>query len=417
MRIGLPICCRNSRGHCIPALCSPARAAVRMGQLPITLLPISLLSVLLVAGCTPQPQTVSPPAKLAQPAQIVAQGLILPAGGIVQLSAAPGDVVASLCVEVGQPVSAGQVLIEMRSGSQIAAELRTLGKRREEAARQRDLAIAAAQQQMSAAELQLERLQAQQAQLTTQADLLKLAEQQVQSAERVLQQLQTISSNPATRDFIGQLEVDRQRSAVGEAQLNYRQQLATQQQSAEELRWATRSAEQQQTAAREQLSAATASQALEIIDLEVEALQQRAATAQITAPTDGVVLAINASVGESSVPLPLIEMANLQQLVCEVEVNELDAAAVRPGQTATIRSRALGEQTLAGKVTRKFKLVGRPQLRSPDPLARVDYRTVIALVELDSASVALAKDWLQLQVEVSIDGAAATTPPPAIPAP
>lgn len=368
-------------------------------------------------GCTPQPHNVPPPATLAQPAQVVAQGVILPAGGIVQLSAAPGDVVASLCVEVGQPVSAGHVLLEMRSGSQVAAELRTLGKRREEAARQRDLAIAAAQQQMSAAELQLQRLQAQRTQLSTQADLLKLAAQQVESAERVLQQLQTISSNPATRDFIGQLEVDRQRIAVGEAQLNYRQQLATQQQSEEELRWAVRSAEQQQTAAREQLSAATASQALEIIDLELEALQLRAAAAKITAPTDGVVLAINASVGESSVPLPLIEMANLQQLVCEVEVNELDAAAVHPGQPATIRSRALGEQTLSGKVTRKFKLVGRPQLRSPDPLARVDYRTVIALVELDTAAVALAKDWLQLQVEVTIDAASPTLPTAAISAP
>jgi hypothetical protein len=96
-------------------------------------------------------------------------------------------------------------------------------------------------------------------------------------------------------------------------------------------------------------------------------------------------------------------MTNLEKLVCEAEINEMDAALVQPGQSATISSRAFGEQTLKGTVQHKYRLVGRPQLKPLDPLARVDFRTVTATIVLDEQSVAMAREWLQLQVEITID--------------
>ena len=79
----------------------------------------------------------------------------------------------------------------------------------------------------------------------------------------------------------------------------------------------------------------------------------------------------------------------------------MDAALVQAGQSAIIRSKAF-PQPLAGKVLRKSPLVGRPQLRPLDPLARVDYRAVTALIQLDRESTETARQWLQLQVEVEI---------------
>ena len=87
----------------------------------------------------------------------------------------------------------------------------------------------------------------------------------------------------------------------------------------------------------------------------------------------------------------------------------MDAARVQVGDAATVTSRAFGEASLQGRVSEKFVLVGRPQLKPLNPLARVDYRSVTANVELDAASVARARDWLQLQVEVVIDVQASPT--------
>ncbi|HAC89385.1 MAG TPA: hemolysin D, partial [Planctomycetaceae bacterium] len=107
-----------------------------------------------------------------------------------------------------------------------------------------------------------------------------------------------------------------------------------------------------------------------------------------------------------AVQTPLVELANIEHLVCEVEVNVEDAGRVQVGQRANIRSRAF-EKPLTGVVTDKNRLVGRPRLRSLDPFAAVDYRTVSAIVALDDP--VQAKEWLQLQVEVEIDPAGTTT--------
>src|SRR5690606_27460286 len=162
------------------------------------------------------------------------------------------------------------------------------------------------------------------------------------------------------------------------AQLNYRRQAEAQQQSQDELTWGLQAAEQQQRSASELLAAAESSQAIEIVDLEIAALVEQTASTRLVAPTAGTILAINVAPGEATLAGPLIEMADLSSLVCEIEINAMDAPVVQPGQSATMTSRALGEQTLQGTVTKKFSLIGRPQLRSLDPLAKADYRTVTA---------------------------------------
>lgn len=361
---------------------------------------------LLIGGLGCQPAATLPPPPLAgslRQETVIAQGLLLPASGIIQLSAAPGDVVAKRLVEVGQQVDRGQPLLEMRSQAVNLAQLQTLRKRRQEAQRQQQLAVDTAQRQLAAAELRMQHLQAQQADLQRQAELLKVAQQQVVAAQAVLERLEAIADNAATSQYVGQLEIERQRISVAQAELEYQQQQAAQRRSEADVQWALRAAEAEREAAQEALTAARNSQALEILDLEIEAAVAQDAATRITAPSDGVVLAIHATAGEASLPQPLIELADLDSLVVEVEINALDAGLVQVGQTATITAPALGEQRLQGRVSRKFPLVGRPQLRAPDPLARVDYRSVTALVDLEPAATQIARDWLQLQVEVAID--------------
>lgn len=351
--------------------------------------------------------------RFSQRDTVIAQGQILPAEGFIQLSATPGDVVESILVSVGQAVDKDQPLIEMRSEQVSQARLATLRLRREEAIRDRKTAIEQAQLRVAAAELKLEQSDAQGASLESKKNLLDLARQQVEAARGVLSRLESIAGNAATAEFVGQLEIERQRIAVNEAELQYRTQLQSHQQATDDLQWALKATQSEKGAADRLLAAAEASQALEILDLEIESLEKQLQASRIVAPIAGVILAINASEGEASVQLPLVEMANLDQLVCEVEINEMDAALVQVGQPARIASRAFGDQKLSGTVTQKFKLVGRPQLRPLDPLARVDYRTITATIALDEPSVAVASDWLQLHVEAEIDtsgGASAESP-------
>lgn len=385
---------------------------------PLALCIILLCTILMSGGCNEPTGSSASPANSGPtaPARIFAQGQILPAGGIIKLSATPGDVVSHIEVAVGDPVQAGQVLMEMQSLQVANAQLKTLQKRREDAARQRDQAIATARQQLSASELKLEQLKSKQAAARRTAELLELAKQQVEASKQVFQKLLSISANQATKEFVGELEVDRQRIQVAQAELDYARQAETQKQTDEELSWGLQAVEQERQASSEQLSAAENSQSLEILDLEIAAAVEQSATTRLVAPVDGVILAINVNPGESSLPGPQIEMANLSALVCEIEVNEMDAPAIAIGQAVTITSRALRGETLKGQVSKKFKLVGRPQLRSLNPLARADYRMVTAIVDLDSRSSEMAKNWVQLQVEAEIQTSTSTSTSPAAPA-
>lgn len=359
-----------------------------------------------LTGCSAQEDTTSAgrvPPPLTK-TTVVAQGQILPAGGIVKLAAAPGDVVDSIAdgVKVGGKVAKDQVLATMRSEEVTQLKLETLHRKKTEATREQAVALAAAQRQLATTQLKLNRIELQQRALQRKQEVLDLARLQVSAIEDVLKKLQAISANDVTSEFIGQLEIDRQRISLREAELNYRQQQQLQMQAQEDFEFAKQAALAEQQAAQAGVDALKASQTLEILDLEIRALQEQAKAAQIVAPHAGTVLAINASKGESSLPLPLIEMADLTALICEIEINEIDASRVQAGQQATLHSRAIGRE-LTGRVHQKFSLVGRPQLRPLDPMARADYRTVMAVVKLDADSIAIASEWLQLQVEVSID--------------
>jgi ABC exporter DevB family membrane fusion protein len=378
-------------------------------------LPQPALWLILVAscvGCRPTEENnlnVEPKVALAK-SRIVAQGQILPAAGIVQLSAAPGDVVQTVHVSVGQSVEKGERLLTMRSEDVTQAQLKTLLKRREAAVSELENTILQARQRVAAAELKIAQIDALKQSLVRKSNLLQLAEQQVRASEQILDKLKSISQDAMTSEFVGQLEIDRQRIAVGEAELSYRQQVEAQRQAVEDLDWSSKAADEEKLLADQMLAAVEASQAIEVLDLEIEALQEKARAAQIVAPVEGVVLAINASAGEASIQMPLVEMADIENLVCEVEVNDMDAAFVEPGQVASISSGAFGDQLITGRVSAKFNLVGRPQLRPLNPLARADYRTVTAIIELDDACVAAARDWLQLQVDVEIKTNSETAP-------
>jgi ABC exporter DevB family membrane fusion protein len=358
-----------------------------------------------VAGCNSSGKA-QPTTKAKVPAvkisKIVAQGQILPAGGLIRLAATPGDVVDQIDVAVGDSVKANQPLITMRSLKVHEARMHALHSRLEDARQQKENAIEQARLQLSATEINLERIAAQAKALDRQEAILKLAENQVAASESVFEQLSSIAKDPLTRDFVGTLQLQQQQMAVSEAELKYRQQVESFEQAKETAAFEEVAAQEERRAANMALQVAQSSLAVAAIESEMKALDLQQQSSTVVAPQAAVVVAINTRVGEAAAQFPLIELADETKTICEAEVAETDAARIAPGQLARIASPAL-PQELHGKVLRRGQLVGRPQLAVADPLAKADYRSVTVIIEIDPSDVSLASKWLQLQVRVEID--------------
>jgi HlyD family secretion protein len=88
-------------------------------------------------------------------------------------------------------------------------------------------------------------------------------------------------------------------------------------------------------------------------------------------------------------------------MVCVAEVFEADVGRIQIGDTAKLKSSAL-IRDLEGRVMRVDRVVGGSQLRSPNPMARTDFRSVGVWIELDSKDSLVAAERLQLQVDVLI---------------
>jgi hypothetical protein len=58
---------------------------------------------------------------------------------------------------------------------------------------------------------------------------------------------------------------------------------------------------------------------------------------------------------------------------------------------------------LTGTLQRIQPIIGVPQFRPSNPLAPVDFRVISVTIELDDASAKIASQFIQLQVDVTID--------------
>jgi HlyD family secretion protein len=382
----------------------PSRTKREMGADRLQWLLPALIGIF-IAGCDSRPPA---PAEsesrgledLALPSGVYAQGLIMPSGGLIKLFAKPGDILANLPVSTGQKVEQGQLLAVMQSESRIAAQRATLAERKANAEREHADAIRQAELLLASKRLNQQRARSQKAALFDREKLIQIGQQQLSAAENVLENLIAISSDQLTSDFVGSLEIQRQTVSVNEARMQLLEQESQYRRGIEEAELALEAAAREIDAAEDQLVRLREVNPGRIFDLQLESLETEFAQSVLNAPTDGVIVAINGTLGGSATQLPLIEMAGTQRFVCEAEVNVVDASRLSLGQTARLFSRAL-PKPLTGRVIEKGILVGRPRLRAPDPLAAADYRTLSVLVEIEESNI--AQEWIQLQVDVVFD--------------
>jgi ABC exporter DevB family membrane fusion protein len=208
--------------------------------------------------------------------------------------------------------------------------------------------------------------------------------------------------------MIGQSDIDVKEIELQRSELQLQSTVLTAEQAVESTEIAVRLAEQSRDAAKENSQLFNESKAIESLEKQIELLQIQLESTRIIAPSNSTVLAVMASVGETAGPTPVIDVANLSHMICIAEVHEADVRRLSIGDKAILSSAAL-PNIITGKVIRIDTMVGSPQMRLPNPMARSDFRAVPVRIDIDPEHQAVAAKLVQLQVDVTITPARATS--------
>lgn len=340
---------------------------------------------------------------------VSAQGRLLPASGIVQISTLPGDRIEEILVSVGQQVSEGQVLARMRSEKLRAAELSTARARLIETRKAAEAKKAEGLMSVETARNRLKQAESLRSQTAEQKSLIDDQASDSPTSQRValkkqLDMLVALRNDPLTRPMIGEMELDARRIELSKVEMSLRSSKLTAAQANEAAELAIEIAREGIAYAEKAVHLVKESFPTESLERQIELLELQVAQSPILAPSSGTILSLLSEGGEMSSGLPIMELANLEKMSCIAEVHEADVSQLAIGDLATIRSSAL-EHPLQGRIIRIDFLIGMPQMRSANPMARTDFRAVPIVIELDDEESLVAAHRVQLQVDVLIQTA------------
>ena len=107
----------------------------------------------------------------------------------------------------------------------------------------------------------------------------------------------------------------------------------------------------------------------------------------VRAPMTGVILRKRLQDGESVSPesqTGIVSIADTSALRVRVDLDEIDVAKIKEGQSAKITADAYGEQKFSAKVVKIGQILGRKNFRTERPTEKVDTKILEVLLELES---------------------------------
>ena len=124
---------------------------------------------------------------------------------------------------------------------------------------------------------------------------------------------------------------------------------------------------------------------LNVAQAEWRVAQAALEKTQIRAPSDGVVLRVDAKNGELAIPAagpPIMSMGDVSALRVRAEVNEQDLGRIRVGQAVLVRAGAFHGREFDGRVASIARVVGPSRINSGDPRKFSDVDVLEVLVDL-----------------------------------
>lgn len=122
--------------------------------------------------------------------------------------------------------------------------------------------------------------------------------------------------------------------------------------------------------------------------------QARVALERLTirAPVQGTILQVKYRVGEYYNPAaaggtsaePLVVLGDTRELCARIDVDERDVARVKPAAPGYVALSAFGDRHFPGKVVEIGRRMGRKNVRTDDPVERLDVKILEVVLELET---------------------------------
>ncbi|MBX3419663.1 MAG: efflux RND transporter periplasmic adaptor subunit [Pirellulaceae bacterium] len=350
----------------------------------------------------------SPNPQVAVP-KVVAQGRLLPRGGIVNVITPPGQRVARLLVQENDEVIAGETeLATLAILDTITAQAELASAQAEATEKELEQKLLTAETNLKLAKANTLGAELKLKQAETVVDLL-VPRRQLEQAQEQLNRLQQLSQDPLTGTFVSRSQIEEKELAIARANADLRSASEQQELAIAAAKLGLDSARQAEDAAAQavvmlkELRSST-----NTVALSRQLADNQVASTRVVAPVSGVVLKVFIKPGEAATTTPLLQIGDLSHFECIAEIVDQFAPRVAEGQRVKLTHAAL-PRPLGGTVRSVSRLVGNSTIPNPNPLAMVDRRTVDVRIELDDADQALAQKLVNLQVTVDIDISSSST--------
>jgi HlyD family secretion protein len=405
-------------------------------------------------GCNSRSSTPGSGAVQIRPREIYALGQLEPAGGIISISAIPGERLLALDPDVveNQHEPANGILGLLASYDLGKAQLGGLLKKFELAGKNRQHQIAVAEAQKKQAEASLAQAEAKLTELELQTTKLQALDVASRLASEEYAQLAALQADDS--DLVTEHQLKKRENAMDTALAEFR--IANDS-------YATTKEAADKTVTAAQANIDVANLTLKQLEqkFEEQGIKQEIAVAQETLKRSVLlspsvsphsvkdvlnvaaiadhqpkssedrgpltVLQVFLRPGEFVTQMPIMQLGDLSEMVCVAEVYEADVKDLHIGQAAVIRSPAFagkfadgidetnGHRTggMAGKIERIGNVIGSPGLANRNPLAPADRSVVevrVAIVDPEAIAEAARRVGLQVTVEFAMPESQADTP-------
>jgi HlyD family secretion protein len=394
----------------------------RPGQVNVGLILSLLLNAALAAGVAyliflAPPKTTpggnSPSGTPEQPAagEVSALGRIQPSGGLIAVFGPPGDRITKFDVTLGQRVDGNRTQLATLSGEdERELQVKALAAQIEEAQALK-AAILASQQ----AKLKDIDAEANQAKVAAEQDgnalaaKLRAVEAQRKRAVATKNRLEEVK---AATSRVSAQEVEEADALLAQADAEKDATVAQQEKLKAVVKEGEKSVEAKKATVDAETKRALAQVPLTTLEANLKAAEQKLKSGRLIAPTGGRVVRFLSHPGDTVTTQPVLQLADTNKMVVLAEVYESDVGKVRQwlsgGKTvkAEVDMRVLSDgKKLTGTVADASKVatvVAKNILTPLGPREDADRRVVEVEVELDAASAAIAKDYIGLQVRVTL---------------
>jgi HlyD family secretion protein len=389
---------------------------------PLSALLACALGALATLGCGKPPGEAERPAVNGEHRQIVALGRLKPKAGVLEISAVPGNVLKNFAegVEENAFVQAGDELARVNSYDLLQTQVEAAVKKRELGKRQWEQEIAVAEAELQRALASEAEVKAKLDELTAQGEALGSLAEAARIAQDDYEHLVELQATDP--ELVTEQEMRRKRNEVDQATHEYDVKQRTHAAGLRAAQAAVEAAAKGVVLARLNLQLAKETNRNVVAEIEEKMARRTLDQSILRAPqTEGgpkqfKILKMLLEPGEAVTQFPVLQIADVSEMVCIAEVYEADAKRIVDDQSVVIHSPALakgfGIETdadgkvsggIAGKVVRIGSLVSGAGLMQRNPLAPSDrsiIEVVIAIDPQDVDATAEAARHIDMQVTV-----------------